>query len=439
MKPIEEIHSCVVDAGTFIPLADMMGRTVAKSSYFSPFEQEYLGIDRCCIGDGMEHFQRVDEYMDPKFFDSVDVWIFPDIGFGGLQRYLRSRGKLVFGSMGASNLELYRTLFLRVLEDCGLPVVPSVTLRGLTALEDHLRGVENKWVKINRFRDNMETWHHIDWLHSEREIERLAMAFGPLKEGVVFVVQDAIDGDPDSPVLEVGYDGWCIDGWFADLSFQGYELKNKLYLGSLLDYEELPAGVREVNEKLSPVLKDYGYRNFFASEIRIKEGVSYFIDPTARMAGQTMEHLLDTCTNLAQVIYQGAQGEVIKPEFSAHFAAEATLHYTSDFAHGWKTFCVPKEIERWVKLYRCCYADGAYQFPPHKSDELGVINGTGETVEAAIDNLKENFSALSKEPVSIDIEGFVDLIGQIKKAEAEDVKFSDQPVPEPTSVLEEPA
>lgn len=436
MKPIEEIHSCVVDAGTFIPLAEMMGQKVQRSSYYSPFEQEYLGIERCVIGEGFPNFDRVDEFMEPDFFDSVDLWIFPDIGYGGFQKYLRRAGKLVFGSMGASDLELYRTMFLRVLKECGLAVVPSVTLRGLTELSDHLKNVDDKWVKINRFRDNMETWHHIDWLHSEREIEHLAEVFGPLKEGIMFVVQDAIKGDPESPVLEVGYDGWCIDGWFADLSFQGYELKNKLYLGSLLDYEELPEAVREVNEKFSPALKDYGYRNFFASEIRIKDDTAYFIDPTARMAGQTMEHLLDTCTNLAEVIYQGAQGEIIKPEFSAKFAAEATLHYTGEASDGWKTFSVPKEIERWVKLYRCCCVDGVYQFPPHKSDELGVVNGTGDTVAAAIDNLKEHLSELSNEPVRIDIEGFADLINQIKEAEDEDVKFSDQPLPSPEIALE---
>lgn len=437
MKPLTEVHSCVIDAGTFIPLADMMGGSVARSSYYSPFEQEFLGIDRCVIGDGMERFQRVDEYMEPDFFNSVDLWIFPDIGYGGFQRYLRSLGKNVWGSMGASDLELYRTRFLKVIKDCGLPVVPSITIRGLSALAEHLQGVEDKWVKINRFRDNMETWRHIDWLHSEREIERLAKCFGPLKEHVVFVVQDAINSDGESPVLEVGYDGWSVDGWFPDKCFQGYELKNKLYLGSLLDYEKLPEGVREVNEKFSPVLEEYGYRNFWATEIRIKDDTPYFIDPTARMAGQTMEHLLDTCTNLADVIYQGAQGNIIQPEFSAPFAAEATLHYTAECDEAWKTFIVPKEIERWVKLYRCCQADGAYQFPPDKSDELGVICGAGETIKESIDSLKENFEALENEPVRIDIAEFADLLRQIQEAEEEHVEFSDQPVPDPAVVMEE--
>lgn len=436
VKDLAEIHACIIDAGTFVPLADMMGKACARASYYSPFEQEYLNIDRCVIGDGMKTFERVDEYMDPDFFDSVDLWIFPDIGYGGFQRYLRSLGKLVFGSMGASNLELYRTAFLRMVKQAGLPLIHSEVFRGLTALSGYLKETENKWVKVNRFRDNMETWHHINWRYSEREIERLAITFGPLKEFVTFVVQDAIDDEEGSPVLEIGFDGWCIDGRYPEESYSGYEKKNQLYLGSALAYKDLPEPVRRINEGLSPVLEEYGYRNFMATEIRQKDKVPYFIDPTPRMAGQTMEHLLDTCTNLPLVIYAGAQGEIVKPDFRSPFAAEATLHYKSNGEGSeWKTLQVPEEIESAVKLYRCCYADGAYQFPPHKSDELGVISGDGQTIEEAVGKLKDNFDALKGEPVSIELSGFADLLKQIQDAEKEGVEFTDQAIPEPETVL----
>ena len=435
MKDISEVHCCVIDAGTFVPLADRMARTCRKVSYYSPFESEYLGIERCVIGDGCDRFERVDEYMDPDFFDTVDLWIFPDIGFGGFQRYLRREGKLVWGSMGASDLELFRTRFLKVLRDVGLPVVPSIKIVGLTALAEHLQKVEDKWVKINRYRDNMETWHHIDYLHSQRELERLALAFGPMKEHVVFVVQDAINSEDGKPVVEAGYDGWTVDSEFPDESYYGYEAKNQLYLGSLMAWKDLPEEVRYVNESIAPILASYGYRNFWATEIRIKDGVPWFIDPTARMAGQTMEHLLETCTNLPDVIYRGAAGDLIKPEFSDPFAAEATLHYTAESDGGWKTFQVPEAIEQWVKLYRYCKIDGVYQFPPHKSDELGVISGSGETVQKAIEDLKEHFEALSDEPVKIDTAGFADLIEQIEDAEREGVEFTEDELPDPSIAL----
>lgn len=434
MKPIEEITACIVDAGTFVPLADMMARRVKRCLYYSPFEQEYLSIERCVIGDGCEAFERCDDFLEPDTLKEIDLFLFPDIGFGGLQRHLESLGKLVWGSRGASDLELFRTRFLDVIAKAGLPVVSSTKIRGLTALAEHLKSADDKWVKINRYRDNMETWHHIDYEHSRRELERLALCFGPMQDKVVFVVQDAINSEEDSPVLEVGYDGWAVDGQFPPASYQGYEKKNQLYLGSRLDAKELPEAVTFVNERMAPVLADYGYRNFWATEIRIKENVPYFIDPTARMAGQTMEHLLETCSNLADVIYQGAAGNLIAPEFTAPFAAEATLHYTAE-NEGWKTLCVPESVARWVKLYRYCCIDGIYQFPPHKSDELGVIVGNGETIEEAVEALKEHFAEIENEPVSIELAGFADLIEQIKEAEAEGVEFSDKPLPKPEIAL----
>lgn len=438
MKSIEEIVCAVIDAGTFIPLADMMGRKCQKAYYYSPFEQEYLGIERCVIGDGMEHFERLDDYMDPEVFDTVDLWLFPDIGFGGLQKYLRKQGKLVWGSMGTSDLELYRTRFIKLLQDVGLPIVHTEKIVGVTNLSLYLAdpGHERKWVKINRYRDNMETWFHRDFTHSQRELERLAIVFGPLKDHITFVVQDEIAEEEGSPVLEVGYDGWCVLGHYPSRSFQGYEQKNKLYLGSALDKKDQPEEVTFINEAMAPFLRDAGYCNFIATEIRIKDGVPYFIDPTTRMAGQTMEHLLNTCTNLPEVILAGTYGQTAEPEFSADFAAEATLHYKSDGdGEGWKTFVVPKEAEDHIKLYRCCYSDGAYQFPPHKSDELGIIMGQGDSIEDAIDALKEHFELLKDEPVWIDLAEFADLLKQIKTARKEGVEFTDQPIPEPESVI----
>lgn len=435
MKPIEEVVCCVVDAGTFIPLADMMGRKCAKAYYHSPFEQEYLDLHRCCIGDGMEHFERVDDYMDPEFYDQVSLWLFPDIGFGGFQRFLRRENKPVWGSMGASDLELYRTRFVKVLQDLGLPMVNSVVCRGLTKLAEHLKGVEDKWVKINRYRDNMETWHHSDYAHSQRELERLGMEFGGMKEQVIFVVQDAINGDDDSPVIEVGYDGWTVDGEYPARSFQGVEAKNEAYLGSLLDYGDLPEAVRTVNEAMAPILKEYRYRNFIATEVRVKDGTPYFIDPTMRMAGQTMEHTLSTCTNLAEVIWSGANGELIVPEFSHPFAAESTLHYKGA-SDCWKTLRVPEEVKDKVMLYRCCFDGEAYQFPPGSNDEVGVVIGQGDTIEESIADLKENFAALSDEPVSINEHSFVELLEEIAEGEDEGVEFSDQQVPSSATVLD---
>lgn len=426
MKDIGEVNFLVWDYGTFLSLAEKLAETAAKVRYYSPHEDEYQNAQRCVIGTGLAKVERCDEPLDPTVIADTDVYVFPDIAFGGVQRYLRSIGKAVWGHMGASDLELYRTRFLKMLADVGLPVAPSKTIKGLAALTEHLKTVDDRWIKINRFRENMETWHHIDYAHSEPMIEWLAVEFGGVADNIVFVVQD-----PILHAQEVGYDGYCIDGQFPDKSFQGYEKKNQLYLGAWLDADEMPEEVTKVNQALAPLLEEMGYRNFIASEIRDK----FFIDPTPRMAGQTQEHLLETCTNLPEIIRSGANGILVQPQFGAKFAAEATLHYTAGTDH-WMVLNVPPEIRRWVKLYSYCEQDGLYHFPPKKNDELGVVIGNGDTIEEAIDHLKANLAALEKEPVSAATEGFVDLLKEIEKAQADGIKFSGKPLPEPTSVLE---
>lgn len=438
MKAIEELVTCTMDYGSFLGLADCLGRRVKESHYYSPFEQEFLAIDRCVIGDGFRHFKRVDEYMDPDFFESVDLWVFPDIGYGGFQRYLRSLGKAVWGSMGASDLELYRTRFLKVIGEVGLQVIPSEKIIGLSALSEHLKHVENKWIKVNRFRANMETWHHIDYAHSMDELAREAVEFGGLKEHIVYVVQDPVEEEDGEPVIEIGYDGFCVDGQYPPSSFSGYEKKNELYLGSMLEYSKQPEEILAVNEAMAPVLAEYGYRNFVATEIRKRGKEFFYIDPTHRLAGQTMEHQFDTCANLPEVLWAGAHGEVLQPVFQALFAAEATLHYKAPVSgEAWKVLNIPDEVADWVKLYHCCRADGLYHFPPHNTNEVGVIIGIGDTIEEAIEELKGHFEALKDEPVTIELSGFADLLREIHTAGKAGVEFTDQRVPEPAEVLED--
>lgn len=430
MKDVADTTAIVIDYGTFIGLAERLAKSFKKQYYYSPFEQEYHGIKTACIGDGIAGIERLDDFMEPKVFDEIDLWIFPDIAYGGLQRFLRANGKLVWGSMGASDLELYRTRFLQVLKELELPVVKYQNCVGLSALAEYLKETENKWVKINRYREDMETWHHQDWDHSQRQLETLAIKFGGLKEHPVFIVQDAIDG-----ALELGFDGLTVDGQYPEQAFYGYEKKNELYLGCLMDYAALPESVRLVNEAIAPILAEYQYRNFMATEIRELDGVPHFTDPTFRLAGQTMEHQFRTCKNLPEVILYGAGGELIQPEFEHPYAAEATMHYTAGCADDWKTLKI--EDKSWLSLYHYCEADGLCHFPPGKVDEVGVVSGAGDTPEEALDNLKEHFDALGDEPVAINFEEFADLLTDIRKGQEEGIGFGDEKVPSPAVILDE--
>jgi len=432
VKPVGEVVACVVDYGTFASLSEKLAETMAKVFYYSPFESEYLDCAPCFRGMGLDNVERVEDYLDPKFLASVDLFVFPDRGFGGLQRHLRDdMQKAVWGSQGLCRIEEFRTEFIDLLRELEMPMVQSVEVNGLSALVKYLRTVNDKWIKIDRYRSCMETWKHIDFDHSVREFERLAKLFGPMKEQVDFIVQDVIETD-----VEIGYDGWSVDGLFPLSSFQGYEGKNETYLGRVLPASDIPEEVRYVNEKLALLLRYYGYRNFWSTEIRVKDGEPFFIDPTPRMPGQTGEQLMETCTNLPDIIWSGANGEMIEPEFAHEYAVEVTLHYTAGSSDSWKGFVVPDSVSQWLKPYHYCRVDGMVHVLPHeRSDEVGVMIGVGETAEEAIEHLKTNLEEIKDEPISADVRGFVDLLEKIKVAEEEGMHFSDEELPEADVVL----
>lgn len=435
MKPAEEVTCCVVDYGSFLSVAEKFAETMLKVYYYSPYEQEFLDVRDCTKGDGLDYVERLDHPLDPDKLAEIDLFVFPDIGFMGLQKHLCSLGKAVWGSFDACDLELYRTMFLDVLKEVGLPVAPSKAITGLSNLARYLKEHPRQWIKVDRFRRNMETWHHKEWDGlTERTVDSLAVIFGPIKESINFVVQDEIECD-----VEIGYDGWSIDGQFPSQSFQGYEKKNELYLGSLLDADDLPDELVTVNDAMAPLLREYGYRNWWATEVRVCDGVPYFIDPTARMAGQTVEHQLETCTNLAEVVWRGANGIMIEPEFQWKFAAEATLHYdqaTKDAAipDEWKTLDIPASVLQWLKLYHYSKVDGLYHFAPHKTDEVGVVIGVGNSVQESIDDLKAHLDELKDLPLHAEVSGFAELLESIAEAEKQGVKFGGK-IPKPASVL----
>jgi carbamoylphosphate synthase large subunit len=97
---------------------------------------------------------------------------------------------------------------------------------------------------------------------------------------------------------------------------------------------------------------------------------------------------------------------------------------------------IPEKVERWVKLYHYAQTeDGLFHFPPHGTDEVGIVMGLGDTIKEAIQKLKDNLELLKDEPVSAKMEGFVDLLKEIEEAEQSGMTFTDQEVPDPATVL----
>ena len=431
MKSAKEVTACVRDYGYFISLAEKLAQTYKKVYYSSPVDSEYRDIKTRVFGEGIPNVERLDNPFDPKCFNDIDLFIYPDVGFSEEQLHLRELGKAVWGAFDATDFELYRTLFLEFIEELKLPCAPYVICNGLTELQEHLADVKDKWIKVDEFRGNMETWHHIDYEHSEPQLTRMALVFGGAKEEITFIVQDAIPTK-----IELGYDGWTVDGKYPSACFQGYEKKNELYLGSLQKYGDMPKQTQEINEAISPRLKEMGYRCWMATEIRVKDGKPFFTDPTFRMPGQTGEQLLETCENLPDVVWYGANGILLEPKYKYKYAVSATMHYCAQVGDEWGIISVPKEIKQWVKPCHYGFIDGRYHFPPDNANDLGVVLGCGDSIIEALKHLRQNIDKMKNEPISFELDGFFDLLSAIRKAQKQGMKFSDDKIPTDEEILE---
>lgn len=432
MKPVSEVVCCVIDHGRFLHVARRLARDFAKVYYWTPTERDCPLIRECCIGDGFPDMTRTNTIREVR--DECQLFCFPDIGFSDLQLDLLDEGKAVWGARDADILESSRGKFLEVLATTDLPMPKHKVIEGLTNLRLHLRDQEDKYIKVSKFRGDFETLHWTTWREMEGTLDSYAVRFGPLKEHIIFYVFDAIDTE-----IEDGVDSYCVDGQWPSLVLKGMEQKDKAYLGTIQKFEDVPRETRIVNEVFGPILGQYGYRGFFSSEVRItKEGESFFIDPTCRAGSPPSQCQAEMFANYGEIVWHGANGELIDPEPAAKFGVQAAISIDGDRA-DWNSIVFPDELDQWVKCGFCLKPDERTVFPPiteYNTSELGYLVGIGDTIEEAINHLRHNKDLLP-DGVKCEFNSLVDLLKEVHTAEEEHgMKFTDQKVPEPESVLE---
>lgn len=428
----------VIDDGQFLELAIRLSKEFGKVYFHNPsLIDGFPTAPKAAIGNGFDEMSWVRDIRSVK--DKVDLVVFPDIGNSLLQLELEAEGKRVIGSRNGDRLELFRLAFKDVQKRLGLNVPKHVILTGLLALKDHLKDTEDRWVKIDRYRGSFETQHHVNWELSQNWLNKLAADIGPLGESMKFLVEEPVRGE-----VEFGYDGFFF-GEFPKKTLFGPEIKSKCYIGAVTDYADMDERLREVNEKLSPELERYGYRNFFSTEVRItkddenfKDGEAVLIEPTCRIPSPPFESELEAYGNLGAMLWHGSVGEVIEPEMTCKFSVCCRFSH-DDPPDGWRTIAIPEEIRASVKVYDAVKINGLYHIAPKlpNANRIGAFVGTGDTIEEAIANCRTVRDAMKDQPVSSEFDSLSDALREIKSGEDAGMEFSSQPVPDPCIVIED--
>lgn len=420
--------ACVVDHGLFPHIALCLAEKFKHVFYVGPSERLMPHIADAVVGDGFENVSRVESLWSVK--NDSDVFVFPDIGFGGEQAELKAQGYPVWGHHGADVLETQKGEFLSKLKEIGMEVPPHTVIKGLSNLRVFLRDKEDKYVKVSRWRGDWETMHWRDRGMDEGVLDCAAYRLGAIKEHITFYVFDSIPTD-----VEDGVDTWFVNGW-PNRILHAMECKDKSLLGAMQDHADVMDEVWDVNEKFGPVLAEYGYQGAFSTEVRIDDQTSYFIDPTMRFGSPPSQLQTVLIENLPEVIWAGAHGELLEPETHHDFGAQVLI--TSDREKDeWLSFPMPEELRPYVKAAFSCEIDGVFTIAPNPLENwAGWLVATGESIQATIDELKERKEMLP-EGFDCDLSSLCDLLRELESAKEFDVEITDAPIPEPETVVKE--
>lgn len=369
----------VVDQGLFQPLCHALTRYYKRVLYFRPWVGSFSHPNDFYLGTGYDSFERIEE-VEPYLDDENVTWVFPDLHFPGLQKYLRSKGRQVWGAGDGETLELDRGETKDVMEEIGLPVKPWARVVGMTELRELLQKHEDVFVKVSKLRGLTETFCSPSYELVKPKLDAIQADLGGRVEVQEFIVESPV---PDA--IEVGYDGYFVGGGFPQTALVGVEIKDACYFGRVKPYASLPKEVLEVNRKLTPVMKKLGYNGFFSTEVRVgKDKKPYLIDLTTRHASPAGESILEVAENLGDIIEGGSKGKLVDMKPAGKFVCQTML--CSDFVkEHWLPIEIPKEIRQHVHLYHSCKVEGVEYVIPMDPDmnQLGSVTACAATPEEA--------------------------------------------------------
>lgn len=435
MSELSPITACVCDSdrSLFLPLAMHLARSrqFKRVLYHTDAQRSFPTVGECSLGSGFEGFDRVDDFWLPKVKNDIELFIFPDISRAGTQLELESQGKIVWGSRQGDTYEIWRELFHKTLEKIGLEPPDNHVCQGLDELWEFLGDKENVWIKVSRVRGTHETTKFRNMRLDEGLLYRWGMKYGPLLNKIRFIVCFEIPTE-----LEIGADTYSIDGKWPSLMLHGLEKKDRAYFSAVTERDKMPDQIQEILDAFGPELAKHRYRNQISFEDRVAKDKHYWIDATQRGGLPSSASQYTAWSNLPEIIYHGAQGEMVDPVPSCKFTAECILTLKGD-KDEWGVTEIPPELAEWMNCGAACEVDGLICFHPDPSqtgNEIGWLCATGDTMEEVVENMKGYADALP-DGVDADTDALVDLLQEVHEEEKQGIQFSDDTPPEPQTAL----
>lgn len=400
---------CVVDSGVFQEIARSLSRSFGRVYYTSPWVADYPSSYKTSLGEGFPNFERVDDIWE--IVDDVDLFVFTDLHQGTLQEYLQAQGKRVFGSRNADELECCRTDAKKHFDDLGIPQAPYVVVQGMDELRSYIksRGNDKLWIKINRTRGDTETFSVEGYDLCKNRLDVMEAEYGPIAAERLFVVEDNL---PDT--LDIAIDTYCIDGQYPLQAMLGVEQKDMGYVCAVKDWSQMPPALVDIYEKLAPTLSLYQYRNLFALESRVGKNGLWLADPCCRFGSPVSELELDLITNLPEIMWEGANGTMVMPQYKARYGCEVLIK------SAWspeKPMLIqfPEEYRDQIKLrYAAQFGNDTWILPQNSGEEVGAVVAYGNSLQECMDEVNEIGSQIKGTQLTVTTGSMDELKGSLE-------------------------
>lgn len=381
----------VYDFGLFSGIAERLGRSFGKVYYHVPWEDAYPRAGKALVGRGLPGVEKALEFW--PLVDKVDLIFFPDTHCSALARHLKDLGYPVAAALEAESLELDRAFGRQVQKEMGLDYQKTDRVIGVSNLLKYLADYPDggKYVKIDIFRGEVETFQHIDLPTSKGILDVFTADMGPAAETIPFLVEEKVSG------VEGGLDTIVWDGETLSPTWFSY-LDENAYIAKTMDFKEVPDPFRKVHEGLAPVFRKWGTKFFFSTEIIYGKSHSkaYLIDYTLRNANPCISTLqAEVIKNFPELIWAMGTGERVDPWIEAPYCGSVILN-SRWFINNWGHVKVDPSVKPFV-TFRFHYRDKdgePYRLPGYSS-MVAFALAWGDSVEEVIALLEERQAKVS--------------------------------------------
>ena len=359
--------------------------------YVTTWQDGFPLFKNHCIGLDFENLVKRQKSGDPLLFwdnvEKADCLVNFDCHLQDAIAFLRKiyPEKSIWGSGKGQRIENDRVFLKKLIEALDLPVNPYVVIEGLTALKAHIKKHPGKYVKLNIFRGDCESFFAKDIDYNKADFLKLEMSLGPQAERTTFVVEDPIETD-----VEVGFDGFFNGEDYGEKCFVGVEYHKNLYVAKVMNHEDLPEPIFDTMEALAPVLEKVDYRGAISTEEKIVDSDKHYLLDICSRLPSPLSALYCTShgiKNWAEFVYRTGLKQACPMDIDSKYVGAFALE-SKRAKEEYLPIALEKNARDDVRFQTCTVVDGKY-YSVKGNEIVAVLVASGDSPEEVLDGIRE--------------------------------------------------